>query len=76
MRGLLSFAKNTCKTSTLVPIIAMIMSGILDPVKGENIWKVYVLYAIISISKEALNAIQMRYLCRTTDEVTEKGEAI
>lgn len=76
MRGLLSFAKNTCKTSTLVPIIAMLMSGILDPVKGDNIWKVYVLYAIISISKEALNSVQMHYLCRTTDGDTEKGGAI
>lgn len=76
MRELLSFAKNASKTSTWVPIIAMLMSGILDPVKGETIWKVYVLYAIISVSKEVLNAVQTHCLCRVNDGDEEKGEAI
>lgn len=76
MKELLSFAKNASKTSTWVPIIAMLLSGILDPVKGENIWKVYVLYAIISVSKELLNAVQTHCLCKMTDGNNEKGDAI
>lgn len=76
MKELLSFAKNVSKTSTWVPIVAMLMSGILDPVKGENIWKVYVLYAIISVSKEVLSAVQTHCLCRITDGDKEKGEVI
>lgn len=74
MREWLSSIKGVSKTSIWVPIIAMIMSGLLDASKGENIWKLYVLYAIISISREILDAIQIHCACNASRRNEEKGD--
>lgn len=74
MRSWLSSVKSAGRTSTWIPVIAMIMSSFLDASKGENIWKVYVLYAIISISKEILGAIQVYSACNASRRDGEEGE--